>query len=252
MRRVAFWIVSGEKFGKEARISSSELRNVMPNLDQVIFTPDNVEKGSFDRLVTLSPRIGDYWYLDRANYFKYAFEFLDDYTECLYLDTDTNFIHPFPEIFDVLERFDIAVPMGARRVTSKTVRELPACFPEYELGVIVFKRDEAVKNLLAKWKDLHWAYPDLYGNNSQGSFREAVWNSPDLKIDRLPSEYGLRWPFGEFMSLKVKIIHGRYSPHPLSPTIEDVKRIVNSHDGMRIWSPRDPNWSAGTIPRAHD
>ena len=251
-RRIAFWIVSGEKFMDEARVCSSELRAVMPHLEQALFTPDDVDKGDFNRMAKLSPRIGKYWYLDRANYWNLAFDLLKDFDECIYFDTDVNFIYPFPEIFDTLKRFDIAIPMGARRVTGATHEKLPDCFAEYELGVIVFRRNDRVKKLLETWRDLHWAHHEIYGNNSQRSFREAVWNCPDLKIDRLPSEYGLRWPFGEFMSLPVKIIHGRYSPHPLSPTIEDVKRVVNSHDGMRIWSPRDPNWREGTIPRAHD
>ena len=72
----------------------------------------------------------------------------------------------------------------------------------------------------------------------------------ELKIERIPSEYALRWGFGVFMSLPVKILHGRPSgPHyPNSPTIEDVKRIVNEHLDMRIWSPRDPDWRDGVIP----
>lgn len=252
MKRIAFWIASGKKFIDEAVSSSMELNSIMPELERALFTPDPIKPQGFDKVTSLPRRLGKYWYMDRTRYFNIAFEMLEDYDQCLYLDSDTNFIQPFPEIFCILERFDIAAPMGARRITGGTLLNLPDSFAEYELGVIVFRRNKRVQEFFEKWKSLQWAQPDFYGNNSQRSFRDAVWLCEDLRIDRLPSEYGLRWNFGEFMSLSVKILHGRYYEHPLSPTIEDVKQIVNMHDGMRIWSPRDPNWRDGTIPRRHD
>jgi hypothetical protein len=52
------------------------------------------------------------------------------------------------------------------------------------------------------------------------------------------------------MSLEVKILHGRPmgSNYPDSPTIEEVKGIVNDHLDMRVWSPRDKDWRDGVIP----
>jgi len=252
MKRIAFWMASGKNFIDEARNSSNELKAVMPELERALFTPDPVKPKEFDRVAMLPERTPMHWFADRLRYFPTIVDLLEDYNECLYLDSDTNFIYSFWEIFDTLKRFDIAVPMGARRVTGDTLHDLPDSFAEYELGVIVFKRNDRVRNLFMTWDRLHRTHPHLYGNNSQRSFRDAVWECDDLMIDRLPSEYGLRWSFGEFMSLKVKILHGRYYEHPLSPTIEDVKKIVNSHDGMRIWSPRDPHWNEGTILRRHD
>ncbi|GAG31863.1 unnamed protein product, partial [marine sediment metagenome] len=72
-------------------------------------------------------------------------------------------------------------------------------------------------------------------------------------IERIPTEYALRWPFGVFMSLPVKILHGRepnFSLWPNAPQISDVREIVNAHTDMRIWSPRDVNWKEGVIPEA--
>jgi len=252
MKRIAFWIVSGEKHIKEARASSVELNKVMPDLERALLTPDPVDGRGFDRVAVLPGQVEKYWILERTKYFCMAFDLMAGYDQCLYLDSDTNFIHPFWEIFDVLSRFDIAAPMGARRVTGDTIHGLPGSFAEYELGVMVFKRNERVGKLFEMWRDIYLSNQDFYGPCDQRSFREAVWLCDDLKIDRLPSEYGLRWNFGEFMSMTVKILHGRCRPHPLSPTIDDVKRIVNMHDGMRIWSPRDPGWRDGTIPRRHD
>ena len=255
MKPVVFWISSGEKrFTEEARSCSIELHGIMPELERVLFTTDETSSDGFDRVAMLPPRIGEYWYLDRIRYHNMAFDLLEEYDACLYFDSDVNFISPFPELFRMMERFDIVAPVGSRRVTGGTFKELPPCFPEYELGVILFKRNARVKAMFREWEHLHWAHPEIYGNNDQRSFREAVWNSPDLKIERIPTEYALRWPFGVYMSLEVKILHGREPDRRLwaeTAGVEDVKKIVNAHLDMRIWSPRDPRWRDGVIPGPH-
>ena len=252
MNRVVFWIGAGEEFVEEARRCSKELREVMPGMVHILFTPDETTDDGFDRLAKLPPRVGEYWYLDSVRYFNIAFDMLVDYDECLYFDSDINFISPFPELWRMLERFDIVAPVGSRRVTGATFEELPPCFPEYEIGVIAFRRNAIVKELFVEWERLHWAYPDIYGNNDMRSFREAVWNTPELKIERIPTEYALRWPFGVFMSLEVKILHGRELGewYPDSPTVDEVKAIVNTHLDMRVFQPRDPRWRDGVIPTA--
>lgn len=253
MRNVVFWIASREKFVEEARQCSIELHGVMPELERVLFTPDETNSDGFDRVAILPPRISELWYRDSVRYFNMAFDLLYEYDVCLYFDSDVNFLAPFPELFRMVERFDIVAPVGSRRVTGPTFQELPPCFPEYEIGVVLFRRNAIVKELFEEWERLHWAHTDIYGENDMRSFREAVWNTPDVKIERIPTEYALRWPFGVFMSLPVKILHGRepdFSAWPNAPQISDVRRIVNDHLEMRIWSPRDVNWKEGVIPEA--
>jgi len=251
MKNVVFWIAHKKRFVEEACRCSIELHEVMPELERVLFTPDDFVVNGFDRVARLPRRSSNLWYCDSVRYFNMAFDLLSDYNVCLYLDTDTNFLAPFPELFRMAERFDIVAPVGSRRVTGGTYQELPPCFPEYEIGVVLFRRNAIVKQLFEEWERLHLAHTEIYGENDMRSFREAVWNTPDVKVERLPTEYGLRWPFGCYMSLEVKILHGRepdYSMWPNSPQISDVRRIVNEHGDMRIWSPRDVNWEEGVIP----
>lgn len=230
-----------------------ELHGVMPEIERVLFTPDDTSSEGFDRVAKLPGRKSKLWYCDSVRYFNMAFDLLNEYDACLYLDSDVNFLAPFPELFRMMERFDVVAPVGSRRVTGGTYIDLPDCFPEYEIGVVLFRRNAIVKKLFEEWRRLHLAHTDIYGENDMRSFREAVWNTPEIKIERIPTEYALRWPFGVYMSLEVKILHGRepdFSCWPNSPTIEDVKRIVNEHLEMRIWSPRDKNWEEGVIPEA--
>ena len=230
-----------------------ELHGVMPEIERVLFTPDDTSSEGFDRVAKLPGRKSKLWYCDSVRYFNMAFDLLNEYDACLYLDSDVNFLAPFPELFRMMERFDVVAPVGSRRVTGGTYIDLPDCFPEYEIGVVLFRRNAIVKKLFEEWRRLHLAHTDIYGENDMRSFREAVWNTPEIKIERIPTEYALRWPFGVYMSLEVKILHGRepdFSCWPNAPTIEDVKRIVNEHLEMRIWSPRDKNWEEGVIPEA--
>ena len=175
MNRVAFWIESGDhRYVEEARRCSKELHGLMPDLERVLFTTDAVDWEGFDRVAILPPRAWGYWFLDSICYFNMAFDFLDGYDVCLYFDSDINFMLPFPELFRMMERFDIVAAMGSRRVTKPTVQDLPGCFPEYELGVILFKRNDVVKKLFKEWERLHLKHHHIYGNNDQPSFREAV------------------------------------------------------------------------------
>lgn len=253
MNHAVFWIESGDqRFIEEARSCSIEIHELMPELERILFTPDDVDAEGFDRLAILPPLSAEYWFLDSIRYFNMAYDMLDEYETCLYLDSDLDLLAPFPELFRMTERFDVVAAVGSRRITRPTVKELPECFPEYELGVILFKRCDVVKEFLNEWERLHWTYPSIYGNNDQPSFREAVWNTPGLKVERIPPEYALRWPFGVFMSGEVKVLHGREEIdrnfHPEACSIKDVKRIVNEHLAPRIWSPRSKRWSEGVVP----
>jgi len=254
----AFWICGGkESFYHEALESATRLSEFMPDLDRFLFcTEEHPRSHAFGECVKLPSRRGEYWYLDSVIYFNIAFDMLGGYDSMLYLDTDTYPLAPFPEVFEIMDRYDVAGVMGSRRITGATAEPIPFTFPEFEIGVTVFKSNERVKKLLGLWRDLHWQHPDVYGANDQRSFREAMWRMvPEgLKILTMPCEYGLRWPFGSFVSLPVKILHGRPNSRdiPNSPTIKDVARIVNEHMEMRIWSPRTYKWVEGVIPKNYE
>ena len=251
MKKCAFWICGGkEKFYHEALNSATELSEAMPDIDRFLFSPQERSNLIFKDCALLPKQKGKYWYLDSVIYFNVAYDMLSKlgYDLMLYLDVDTNILHPFPEMFVMAEKFDILGVMGSRRITGATFKPIPLCFPELEIGVTVFNRNDRTKALLRHWSDLHWTHPDVYGNNDQRSLREAMWDMlPELRIGTLPSEYGCRWPFGTFVSLQVKVLHGRPGDDK-GPSVQFVKDHINEHSDMRVWTPRSRYWQEGVQP----
>ena len=77
---------------------------------------------------------------------------LSPFQRTILLDTDTYCLHPFPEIFDLLDHFQIAAPMDNGRFSERWDPSakthvfihpdgVPECFPEFNTGVIGFCRE---------------------------------------------------------------------------------------------------------------
>ncbi len=254
MNKCAFWIASTkERYYHEAVASAESMKRHMPDVPRYLFMTERHEFPIFDECIVLPKRKHKNWYLDSTNYFNIAYEQLEEYDQMLYLDTDTRVIAPFPELFQMAERFDVVGVMGSRRVTGATLKPIPLAFPEFEIGVTVFNRNDLIRRLLLHWKELHHANPEVYGANDQRSFREAVWDMllDGLTIGTAPTEYGCRWPFGTFVSLQVKILHGRPGDKH-SPDMDFVEKIINEHSDMRVWTPRSPYWREGVWPKDYE
>lgn len=255
-KRAVFWIT--DSFFDEVHESARRMKRHMPDVKRVLFTPSEQAShmdGLLDEIVKVTPRREGFWYLDSIRYFNEALSYFYPETDwLLYLDSDTYPLAPFPELFDLLERFEIAGAMGSRRWTSLTVQPLPDSFPEMELGIVVFRCNNSIRALFKDWLKAHSGHPEIYGNNDQCSFRETLWNS-NIQFGFIPSEYACRWPFGVQLGREVKMLHGRprtdLGLSTVYPTIEDVERIINAHDGMRVWSPRTDQWVEGVIPPEH-
>ena len=99
---------------------------------------------------------------------------------------------PLDDLFDVLERFDLAIAQRARvRPNRKSVRwrhDVPAAFPEHNGGVILFRSSPAAIGFLGAWRD---AYAEAGFKVDQITLRELLW-STDLRYAVLPQRYNCR------------------------------------------------------------
>ena len=111
----------------------------------------------------------------------------------LYLDSDTRVVADIRGLFGVLDRFDIAAVQAmhrnGNRRTEKYRIDIPAPFPQFNGGVILFRKTEGVTRLLQDWSV---AFAEMDTRHDQASLRELLWLS-DLRVYTLPPEYNVRY-----------------------------------------------------------
>ena len=132
--------------------------------------------------------------------------------QVLYLDTDTLLLNKIDDLYNLLERFDIAAAHAPNRWTYK-LENIPDAFPEFNCGVILFKRSEKVNTFLHSWFQKYLQQLEQGINMPSGdqpSFREFLYLS-DLRVSTLTPEYNCRFNMGSLASHSVKILHGRIS-----------------------------------------
>ena len=133
--------------------------------------------------------------------------------QTLYLDSDTWVCAPLDDVFQLLDRFDVALAHAHQRNQRRTLQswriELPEAFPQMNGGVIAFRRNARVAAFLDDWSR---SYHDADFRKDQVTLRELLWRS-ELAIATLPPEFNLRyekylrvWATGE---ARPRILHLR-------------------------------------------
>ena len=121
----------------------------------------------------------------------------EDFDRFLFLDTDAYVVTPKAlEVFDLLDRYDIAMSHAHIRHSNKTPEKtfenmdplVPSCFPEFNTGVIVFKKN--CIDFLQEWLNLYMS-SSIIQVHDQPSLRRIAYFT-DLRIATLPEEYNFR------------------------------------------------------------
>jgi hypothetical protein len=111
----------------------------------------------------------------------------------LYMDADMLALADFRDVFEVLERFDIALAHDWLRNSplhhTFWQKPLPAAFPMFNGGLIAVRRTPATTAFLEAWRA---AVRATDTGRDQISLRELLWDS-ELRIATLPEEYNLLW-----------------------------------------------------------
>ncbi len=182
MTQGVLFVATGAGYRTLARRAAESVARVSPGLPIDLFTDQAEGAGVFDRVVVLE----DVWFRSRIDAMaRTRFE------RTLHLDADVLAMADLRDVFAVLDRFDIALAHDQWRNSPAANaiwrRDLPNAFPQFNGGVIAYRRSPEVLGFLARWAE---ALRESGMKRDQPALRELLWES-DLRIATLPSEYNL-------------------------------------------------------------
>ena len=230
--------VSGLPYAEETLRSARSVRRWMRELSLELHidavTLDGLagmEDGLFDRVVR-----HDSFAHHRSAKFTALLE--SPFEQTLYLDGDTLLTDRVDELFELLDRFELAASHAPQRLHPRSLAvglyelfpPIPAAFPELNTGVIPFRRTEAVRGLIERW--IHYFERSVEEKGyrmDQPAFRAALYES-EVRFYALTQEYNFRANTAMVLNGLVKIVHA-HGP------LERIAANVNRHHGARIYTP---------------
>ncbi|MGB0498351.1 MAG: putative nucleotide-diphospho-sugar transferase [Rubricella sp.] len=181
--RGVIFVATGAGYLELATRAAGTVRACMPDIPIDLFTDQDAVAGDpFDAIHRVEggdPRI------------RISCMAETRFDRTLMMDADTWMVQPVQDVFDLLDRFDLALAHDPDRVSPRAMAEaaagIPEAFPEFNGGIIAWRRNAATDRFLRDWKA---AYDAQGGPPDQVPLRRVLWQS-DLRIATLPQEYNL-------------------------------------------------------------
>lgn len=181
---------TGHDYVTLARRAARNLKQAMPRCQVDLFTDASLDDEIFDRVHLLDhpsrrPKIEA---MQRSRFER-----------TIYLDADIAVLAPIDDVFDILDRFDLALVPSQRRNDRRNREQLPGhpvppAFPQMNSGVMAVRRSAQTDGLLADW---HRMVHDGTQKFDQPSLRVLLYEGT-LRLHILPDEYNVMF-FRPFM-----------------------------------------------------
>lgn len=180
--RGAIFCATGEGYVALAARAAESVRRHAPDIEIDLYTDKPVDFPVFSRIHLLETP----WHRSKLDAMAST-----RFERTLYLDADLFVVANIDDMFAVLERFDIAMAHDAERnspLCFATWRKpLPASFPQFNAGVVAYRRTPEVIEFLRTWSRTVRENGHRF---DQLSLRELVWDS-DLRVAVLPEEFNM-------------------------------------------------------------
>lgn len=195
---------TGKDYTDLAERAARSVKENCPGLEVDLFTDQPADMPVFDRIHQLE----DPWHRSKIDAML-----LSRFDKTLYLDADLFVIADIRDVFEVLDRFDIALAHDESRNGGHAQaiwrKPLPNAFPQFNTGVITFRRGPKIIEFFKDWS-IAVRENDFQGD--QRMMRELLWES-DLRLATLPREYNLMryWLLRHWLTRDSapRIIHSR-------------------------------------------
>jgi hypothetical protein len=239
--RGVLYIAAGRRFIRAAIRSAGFVRKHSPDLPIHLFANWRDWGYDFEHDPAPFTSVGE---IESPHYrSKVDYSIRTPFERTLYLDADTRVLSDIRPVFDLLDRFDLALAHAPNRVTRLTTwrTTLPHAFPQFNAGVFLYKSSPAVMALLREWVE---SFHTAGFRSDQITLRELLWLS-DLRIATLPPEYNLRynkyrWLWGRREARPVILHLPQYVRGPLwflYPWITMVRERFGGFDHQRFDPP---------------
>lgn len=250
-RRAAFWICNADnaRYAYEAAISAKSVRENL-GIDTVLFTNIIVDDlPEFDVITPLPERKFEGWYQNQVWYFNRAVDFLQDYDQLLYLDTDTYICRSDMDVWRILDHYDMALGHAAGRGGTPTAVGCPSEFATLGVGVNFFRNTPKMRRFFDDWLRMFIAHYDIYQETDEAPFRDLLFlNNHGVSYFVLAPEEHCRFGFGVWLNGRASILHGR-----VDTPLAEIAKEINRYSSMRLyryngkgqnglfWYHKDPN-----------
>lgn len=233
------YFASGARFIEEASRSVSSLKRFHPDWSVTLFTDGPLESSLFDNIVQLDPTLHPL--INRLVSLQQS-----PYDRTFALDTDTFVCAPLGDLFQILDRFELAGTLLVRQIRntnfdSMTVQE-PELFEgmrQISPGALLYQNNETVRAFLQEWERLykldkrHSAVVSGHSqmvNRAPGDLQamRLAFSKHPLRWMPLTNEYNCVYTMPGTLFETVRILHGR---HPNPQAVVD---CLNSIQGERV------------------
>jgi lipopolysaccharide biosynthesis glycosyltransferase len=175
-------VAFGPKYLKLAYQAADSVTRHNPGIEVDLFTDADSERGPFNRVHILD----DVWVRSKVDAMLQS-----RFEKTLYLDVDLLVLAELGEIFEILDKFDMAAAHDPNRNSFAARRPnleiIANSFPQVNSGVVAFRKSELVNDFLEKWKTEIKAQGI---GKDQPSLRELLWNE-NIRLAVLPPEYNV-------------------------------------------------------------
>ncbi len=235
MTQGALYIVTHKKEYIDLLLkSAASLKRVMPELPITVISQFPIQSDLFERVIPLEAS-------DDGFYDKIKWMQASPYERTLFLDVDTYIVAPVPELFTLLDHFDIAATheeyLNTDWFNDYPLPAVPASFPEFNTGVLVFKQSDAIQSFFAECTALYAAFHQAKPNlqiGDQPFFREALYESA-LRVATLTREYNCKFRGQGYLNGAVKILHGHHEFTLDEKYIQQVILTLNASKKPRVY-----------------
>ena len=235
MNQGAIYIVTqNERYTGLLLNSVATLKRAMPDLPVTVFSQFPVESPLFERVIRVEGS-------QEGFYDKTLFMRQSPYERTLFIDADIYVVDAVPELFTMLDRFDCAATHEEYVNTDWWNHyprpDIPASFPEFNTGIMAYKRSPSMDKLLEDWAELYRAFIEANPGkpiNDQPFFRAAAYES-DVRIATLTREYNCKFRGQGYLNGQVKMLHGHIEYRMKTAFLEKARDVLNASSKPRVY-----------------